>query len=98
MLETKARQVKTVRSVERNYGRGEMTKRTTYASRAFVLSAAFLIASSPSLAKAYHPPAREMIKQAEFIAVVSLDEPVSQQTSGKWNYGEVSDAHLERSV
>lgn len=75
-----------------------MTKRTTGTGRTLVLAAAFLLASSASLAKAYHPPARKMIKQAEFIAVVSLDEPVSQQTSGKWNYGEVSNAHLERSV
>lgn len=75
-----------------------MSKRKNGASQPFVLAAAFLLAASASLAKAYHPPAREMIKEAEFIAVVSLDEPVTLETSGKWNYGEVSNAHLDKSI
>lgn len=56
------------------------------------------LATSAALAKAYYPSAREMIKSAEFIAVVRLCEPVKTETRGNWTYLEVTDAHLLRQI
>jgi hypothetical protein len=76
---------------------GKMASRAM--SKILILTAtAFSLAASAVCAKAYHPTAREMIKGAEFIALVSLDEPVKQETIGKWTYGEVSTARLSKQI
>lgn len=50
---------------------------------ALVLASCITMISAPELnAKAYHPPAREMIRKAEFIALVSLQEPVQIEKKG----------------
>lgn len=64
-----------------------------------ILSTAIIsLATSAAFAKAYYPSAREMIKGAEFIAVVTLSEPVKTETRGNWTYLEVTDAHLLRQI
>lgn len=61
-------------------------------------TAAMSFAASAALAKAYYPSAREMIKGAEFIAVVTLAEPVKTETHGQWTYLESTDAHLKKQI
>lgn len=68
---------------------------------ALVLASCITMISAPELkAKAYHPPAREMIRKAEFIALVSLKEPVQieKKGEGSWTFGEVTDAQLKKSL
>lgn len=63
-----------------------------------LLSTALFLSGSPAWTKAYYPSAREMIQKAEFIALVSLDEPVQQEVKGSWTYGEATDARLNKSI
>jgi len=66
-----------------------------------VLTTCLTVASPPALhAKAYHPPAREMIQKAEYIALVSLEDPVpiENKGNGSWTYAEVTDAKLKKSL
>lgn len=63
------------------------------------LSGILLLASPATLAKAYYPTAREMIQKAEYIALVTLESPVAQETQGQtWTYGEVSNAQLSKAI
>lgn len=68
--------------------------------QAFSLAAIVALSLSlPGLSKAYFPPAREAIKKAEFIALVTLDAPAkTEEKGGHWQYGEVSTAHLKRAI
>ena len=68
---------------------------------ALVLASCITMLSAPALnAKAYHPPAREMISKAEFIALVTLEEPVQIEKKGEgtWTYGEMTEAKLTKSL
>ncbi len=62
------------------------------------ISGVILLSCPPIWAKAYHPSAREMIQKAEFIALVKLEDPVVQEMKGDWTYGEVSSAHLNKTI
>ncbi len=75
------------------------TKRTSNPLAFALLAGALLLAAPPIWAKAYYPSAREMIQKAEFIAVVTIEEPIAQDMNGNtWTYGEVSSAQLKKSV
>lgn len=66
-----------------------------------ILVACISLAFAPPIkAKAYHPPAREMIQKAEYIALVTLEEPVKIEKKGgsNWTYAEVTDAKLTKSL
>ncbi len=62
------------------------------------LAALFLLLAPSGWAKAYHPSAKEMIKEAEFIALVCLGAPQAIATKADWTYGEVSNAHLSEAI
>lgn len=59
----------------------------------------FLVGPQPAEAKAYHPTAREMIRNSQYIALVDIDKPRELTVKGQhWEYKEVSSTRLEQLV
>jgi hypothetical protein len=74
-------------------------KRNTKSLALSLFSGILLLGAPATLAKAYYPTAREMIQQAEFIALVRLQPPVAQETQGgNWTYRETSNAQLSKTI